>query len=303
LRFESCYAVDGYANDEAQNEDGNSLPHYIQTLVKYSLCPSDGKCNEQCTSGGDYVTGVRSFLEAYQQAQEAKCEVAAASCDCDNYYGDDDAVCKTTCYQNAGLDYCEEEVDANGNVFDLAEYMECKEAEFGNNAYYDSTFYIGPVCAESGDAIYLDVFKDASCSIKASSDVYESYNNGVSLPYSQQSVVDDVCMSCTEDDGNNNGYYQQQASESCTMLYQQASKCEDRMNGMSYTNEKSCTYINKILPALDNVHKKSGGSGASTAFAWIFFFTTIAASGAVLYLLSVLQRSNVNLVDKTGHYS
>lgn len=308
IRFHSCHTIHlfGGGEEEQRQEEGGS-PVGNQHLVKFKLCPSDSEC-DKCKNGGEYVVQMRQFLEIYletkQELQENQCKAVEENCNC-NYYNGDDEACQAKCYADAGLDFCGEDE----NEFEVDKFVECAEAEFSNNAYYASTYFIGPVCASSGSAVNMGVFKDMSCSTPAGSGVYEKYNYGASLPFSSKSIVDNSCVSCKEYDedennnNNNNNYYEAaEPIELCQNLYMQSAKCENQMQGKTYPDSGSCTYINKIIPALENVYEKDGKTGSpwSTAFAWIFLVTTLVASAGFYHFYVIAKRKTVNLQDNGG---
>jgi len=237
---------------------------------------------------------VESYTEMKKELSEAACEAVEENCNCEYY--DDADVCLANCYTNAGLDDC------GDDEFEIEKYMECEEADWydGDYALY---YYIGPVIAKGGSAVYLDVFTDASCTQPAESGVYAKYM-GSELPYSKEnkvSIVNDDCITCQAvvendgDDQNNNQYYQQ-ASESCTQIYEESGKCEKNLKGKtSSVDNETCNFIHNRLPALERVYKRGGGSSATTAFMWFFLVTTLGASAGAYYFYTIGQRSNVNL--------
>lgn len=306
----------GGGAEEGANPVGN------QHLVNFKLCPSDDDCSK-CKNGGQYVVQMREFLEVYLQTKEeleqAQCEAVEEYCNCDYYYGDDEK-CMAKCYSDAGLDFCGEE------EYNMEEFVECAEAEFSNDQYYASRYFIGPICANSGTAIHLGVFKDMSCSVATDNSVYakytyDAYGNPASLPYSSKSIVDNECISCKEVDENANNYYNENANnyynqnnnyyqaedpiEMCMQVYMQSAKCENKMKSKTYPDTGSCTYINNILPALEKVHQ-SGGSSASakvsTAFAWIFLITTICAGAGMYHFYVIAKRKNTALSQSGGGF-
>jgi hypothetical protein len=306
IKYGSCHTIHSYGGEGAEEEGGT--PAGLQHLVKYHLCPttSNGDC-KNCGSGGSYVAEAREFVEAYlevkKEIEEAKCQAVQENCNC-NYYNDDD-VCLAKCYEKAGLSNCQNE----DNDFDAGEFMECREAEFGNN-YYGTAFYIGPVC--TGKGIFLKLYSDASCTTAAPSGTYEKYNYNYALPYSKKSIVDTTCISCKEQDdnnnddnnnnnnGNNNNNYQAaEPIEMCQEIYEQSAKCEKNLKSKesTYRDTGSCTYINKVLPALEKVYHRKGG-GAATGFAVFFSITTVAASAAAYYFYTKVERTSVDLSNK-----
>jgi len=311
IRFNSCHTIHLFGSQgEEQQEEGESNPVGNQQLVNFKLCPDSSEC-DKCKNGGEYVVQMREFLEVYSQAkaelEEAQCEAVEENCNCDYYYGDDEA-CAAKCYADAGLDFCGEEED-----FELEQYIECIEAEFSDDAYYASTYFVGPTCTNEGTSINLQVFKDNKCTVATDNSVYAKYmfdenGAGMSLPYASKSIVDSDCISCKVVDENayyndNNNYYEaEDPIELCMMLYSQSAKCENEMSGKSYADIGSCTYINKILPALESAYENSGmkGNGGVTFLAWLFFITTLAASGGVYYFYTAAKRNNVGLSGSEG---
>jgi len=310
MKFEGCHSIHTYGAEGqgGGNEEGGS-PFGVQHLAKFKLCQSDHSCGA-CSNAGVYMVELREFAEAYleaqQEMQEANCEAVQENCNCQYYYGDDQA-CLNKCYKDAGLDYCGEDQ----NDFNAAEFLECREADFGGNNYYgnNAQYYIGPVCSHQGYTVNLAVFTDAQCTVKAAKGTYEKYNYGYSLPYSSEPMIGTKCMSCKNQQNNNNGnnqyynqYYQAEPLDTCTELYEQSAKCEKKMVGKNqYTRDTgSCDYIHNIVPALETVYHK-GGSGTSTGLAVFFAITTIAAAGAAFFFYSKVERATVDLSTKEGY--
>jgi len=310
IKFQSCHSIHSWGGQEGAEE--GSAPHSSTHLVNFQLCPSSNGCNS-CSGGGEYVVELREFVEAYTEAkeeqQQAQCEAVEENCNC-NYYNGDDQACLAGCYKDAGLDFCGDDE----NQFDVAEFMECQQAEFGN--YYNQ-FYIGPVCSSNGKSIHLQVFTDATCTTAAPSGTYEKYNYNYALPYSKDSLVDNNCISCKEEDenannnnNNNNAYYQYQEPEvnaMCEELYEGSAKCEKNLKykNSAYRDTGSCDYIQKILPVLEKVYHKNGSTGgAATAFAVLFGLSTVGASAAAYYFYSKVERTTVDLSEtETGAYA
>lgn len=311
LKFEGCHTIHtAFAEGEGGGNEEGASNFGAQRLAKFSLCSSDKSCGS-CRAGGEYMVRLDEFAQAYLEADQeikaTKCNAVEENCNCNYYYGDDQA-CLNKCYAEAGLDYCVEEE----NDFDIAEYMECTEAEFGNNNNNGNgyAYYIGPLCSHGGKSVRLAVFTDAQCTEQAPSGTYENYNYGYTLPYSKSNMIGTDCLSCKQDDGdnnnNNNGNYYYNAAEpmeSCTQLYEQSAKCERKMSAKNkYTRDTGgCMYIHKIVPALENVYHRQGG-GSATFFAVFFSLTTIAAAAAAYFFYSQVERSTVNLTGKGGSY-
>ncbi len=308
LRFDSCHSILSFGGEEAQrNAEYGGSPEGVQHLVKYSLCKANGKST--CGScSATYMVDLRDFAETYVQAQEemkeANCQAVEENCNCNYYYGDDQA-CMNNCYRKAGLDYC---LKNNGEDFDPTQYLECVEAPFNNNnnKYYNAqSYFIGPKCARNGKSIHLAVFTDASCTVEAPSNTYEKHMYGYTLPYSKEALISKNCVSCKNQDNNNNNkyYYQRyyEASETCTQLYQASAKCEKNFAAKNqYTkNTKSCDFIHKVVPALEKVYHRHG-SGVAGGLAFFFFLTTVGVSILAAFLYSKVKRSTVNLSSKGG---
>jgi len=313
IKFHSCHTIDAFGGEENGGQEEGQSPVGDKHLVHFQLCPT-----KSCSAGsskkknycGDYVIELREFVESFaefkEEEKEQECEAAMEACEYYNCNVDDDEACENKCLASKGFDYCIE--DENEEEFDLGEFLECREAEFGNNNNNNNNnnnalYYMGPYCSNSGSSIHLGVFTDSSCSIQAKSNVYETYNYGATLPYSKDSIVDNKCHSCMEvddndDDNGNDQYYDAELIQLCEENYEQSAKCETNVADLDENtkNEFSCTYINSVIPAMENVHFRQGKSGAAaTAFAWIFFFSTIGAAAFAYTLHQKVQRASVQL--------
>eukprot|EP00979_Chaetoceros_neogracilis_P004604 scaffold797_cov408-Chaetoceros_neogracile.AAC.69 len=326
MKFDSCHSIHSYGGEGqgGGEEGGTSTPFGTQLLVQYKLCPTSSNCRS-CNGGGDYVVQLNEFVESYIEAkaeiEEQACQNVENNCNCDYYYGDDQA-CLTKCYATAGLTGCGDD-DGNGDEFDVSEYLECKQAEFG---YYNGKYlYIGPVCSNNGKSINLGVFEDAYCTVAAKSGTFEKYNYNYALPYSKSSIIGSGCIACKEqqdnndnNDNNNNGdgnddannnnnnnqYYEQpEPTEFCQEIYEGAAKCEKNLTYKSaaYRDTGSCQYINKIVPSLERVYKSNGGSGGAAVGMAVFFgMTTFGATAAAYYFFTKAERTTVDLATQDG---
>mmetsp|Transcript_21652 Transcript_21652/g.30338 ORF Transcript_21652/g.30338 Transcript_21652/m.30338 type:complete len:370 (+) Transcript_21652:86-1195(+) len=308
IKFHQCFTVDQY-DMEGANRDEGGAPFAPQHLVHFKLCPTNS-CKSgysSCSGGADYVVEMRDFVEAFTEAEneekEYKCEQVRENCNCDYYNGDDEA-CESKCFAEAGLDYCVEDEDEE--EFNVEEYMECREAEFGNNNNNNGAlYYIGPMCGANGKAIFLQMFSDANCMTEVNNGIYGDYNYGKTLPYSNgyESLVDHHCRSCKEPKDEEEYYnqgddVQDEVLDMCEELYEPAGKCEVKLAAKYYKDENSCTYIKNVLPALSGVHRKQGStSTVPTVFAWLFFISTCALGGLSYFLYQKVERSNVKLSD------
>eukprot|EP00553_Chaetoceros_curvisetus_P005292 CAMPEP_0204619058 /NCGR_PEP_ID=MMETSP0717-20131115/5523_1 /ASSEMBLY_ACC=CAM_ASM_000666 /TAXON_ID=230516 /ORGANISM="Chaetoceros curvisetus" /LENGTH=177 /DNA_ID=CAMNT_0051632949 /DNA_START=1 /DNA_END=534 /DNA_ORIENTATION=+ len=174
----------------------------------------------------------------------------------------------------------------------------------------------------------MKIYSDASCTVAAAENTYEKFHYGYPLPYSQKSIVDSTPVSCANDDGDNdnnnnnyannyykwkNGYYKnavyyQEPSELCEDLYDRSAKCEKNLKYKnSYSrDEGACEYIEKILPALENVYKNNGGAGSTVMLvAVILGITSFIGCIAASYFRREVDRISDVLSDagKTSSYS
>jgi hypothetical protein len=279
---------------------------------------------------------VDSWTEAKLEEKEYACEMIRENCYCDN--ANDDEVCENQCYTTAGMEECIEY--EGGEEFQIQEYLECAAIEDQNgnnnnnngnaqqyqdengNVYYYEEVFAGPYCSSNGKAIYLGMFYDEFCSVKADDGMYATMNYyGKDLPFmasSKQSLVTAECMSCLQVDenannnnNNNNGDDGGDAEivQVCQEMYENAGKCEANIefsNNWQYKNTQACEYINSILPKLEQNSKAatggggSGGGTASVVLAWLFGFTTLALGVYAFLLFRKLRRSKVNLSDQAG---
>lgn len=277
--FTSCHQVQGYTGEA---EEGDDTVQYTK-LVKYKLCPAK-KCRTGC-KGAEYVTDMNSFVDSWTEwtmnDKEYKCEQQRETCGCDDYYGDED-VCYSKCFANAGMSDCiEEENDDDAFVFELQEWLECKESEAVDS--YGNVLYVGPKCSSSGEQINMGVFKDQYCTQEYSSEIFATYYGGTKLPYQDENIVAENCISCKD---SSNEYYSE-VTEICQESYPASAKCETNLaKYLSSAVETGCEYINNIR-LYEKGYKPVSGF-ASTAFAVVFCMSTIvlAVFAAHLYKLN-----------------
>lgn len=238
---------------------------------------------------------------------------------------------------SAGLDYCgEAQENENGQQqFQLEDAIECRELEVddealqyyyyqqnqngnGNNnqqQYYNQQqnggqemkLFVGPYCSANGKQIYLGTFMDETCSYAAPSGTYEKFSYGAALPYSEESLIEDSCISCKEPqdyDDQNNGDQEDEDEvlEVCERLYEDAGKCESGLaDGVTYyPNTYGCDLISSLkAPGKMNGASKSSPSAAKV-FAGLFAATTIVFGGVAYYLYQKAARANVDLSSTEG---
>lgn len=307
IKFQGCHHVQQW-NDDADDEDDVRVK--TKRLVRFRLCPSDSCSNGKsvgCTSKfGDYVIDMNTFVDAYLEAlEEDKDEVCYdAKNDCvEECGGYDDEDCMQACYQAYDLSFCyyynNGNDDGNDNEFDVQEYAQCAQYDFGRRRLNDNNneveYFIGPYCADQGGEIHLGLFTDETCTTYAQNgeSMFYSYE-GYELPYSDESLVSTRCFACGEN-SNDDGYGE--LKEVCENVYQYAGKCETRMS-VDYPNESSCSYIEGIkIIREDGVIRTSTTKKSKAAAVCIGLFLTLAVllSAYVYYLRTKLGRAQINL--------
>ena len=296
LKFQGCHHVQQW-NDNVDEEYDVKIK--TKRLVRFRLCPAD-QCSDDKTAGcsskyGDYVvdmnTFVANYFEALEVQKESECEYGKELCEgnCGN-----DEECQEQCYEENALSYCYEDEQADENGFNVQEYLECAQANFQNNNNNGYKYYIGPFCAEQGGEVHLGLFTDDTCTthVQDGDDTFETYM-GYELPYSDDSLISERCLACSE--VNNNGY--SQTTENCANLYTFSGKCETRMS-VDYPNESSCDYIEgiKIIREDGVIRTSSVRKSKAAAVAIGMFMTLSVLMGAyVFYLRTKLSRAQINL--------
>eukprot|EP00587_Corethron_hystrix_P000202 CAMPEP_0113318658 /NCGR_PEP_ID=MMETSP0010_2-20120614/13144_1 /TAXON_ID=216773 ORGANISM="Corethron hystrix, Strain 308" /NCGR_SAMPLE_ID=MMETSP0010_2 /ASSEMBLY_ACC=CAM_ASM_000155 /LENGTH=376 /DNA_ID=CAMNT_0000176015 /DNA_START=86 /DNA_END=1216 /DNA_ORIENTATION=- /assembly_acc=CAM_ASM_000155 len=313
VRFDSCHTVMQYGGAEEQQNDAEdgSGPVAYASLVKYRLCSSDTCDTAKSCDGPEYIISLAEFVATYVQAKEEEKEQACQSVAENCYCADDvdDEACQTQCYADAGLTDCEDDQqnqnngdDGNDFEFNMEEFLECAAIEDqnnnnnGNNNNNNNVQYsVGPYCADSGKSIKLGVFSDETCQTKASDEIFASAY-GITLPYSESTIIDGGCVSCKQQDddnnGNNNNGNNAEVSESCEALYMDSGKCEENVSVISYPNTQACTYMHSVLPSFEQLEAngyvhKSGKT--AQVFAWIWF---IATCGLAYYIHDLTNNSS-----------
>ncbi|KAL3913474.1 MAG: hypothetical protein SGARI_000640 [Bacillariaceae sp.] len=333
IKFQGCHHVSQW-NEEADGEEDVRIE--TKRLIRFRLCPED-MCSADTSGGcsadyGDYIIDMNTFLETYYQAVENynqyKCEYTAQMvCDCED--GDDkgddfDAeLCEYDCYVEHNMeDICaennpyEDDEQQQEEEFELADYVECQQANFDNNNrrrkldQNEVEYFIGPYCAEQGGAIFLGLFTDDQCTNFADEEggsaVY-SYMAGSSLPYADQSIISLDCISCKEpadfnEDGND-AEDEDEVIEMCEQIYSMAGKCEEGLEATGYVyeaNNNACNYISGIkVVRKDGIITQVGSKANKTAsiFIGIFVVAFVLLAAYVYYLKTKLDRASINLSD------
>ena len=289
------------------------LESYMQQKeeMEEQICQyEEQKCEYSCQN--QYNNNANQNNNANRKLEDAN-EYCLMNCLSDAGYGD--------CYEgNANNNN-----NNNGNQaqeLDYARFAECEPLYENNNNYNANaqSAYVGAYCSKGGSAINLGVFSDPSCTVKSDNSLFESVYYQ-SLPYATTSIVGNECLSCDAaeyqfeaDDGNNNNnnnnnQYNYEVSEICAEVHERAAKCEKNLKidssasannngGYSryYPHTESCQLIHSTLSSLESVTKSNGKSlKTARAFAWIFFFTTLASVGYIAFLHTKKDGKKIDL--------
>jgi len=302
FQFQKCYSWDAFGRDEQGRKE---------SYVVFRACPQ-GACSASCRYGADYIVEMEEYVQAYIEAkqnyQEYNCQLVQENCACDDDQVDDNA-CLQDCYSAAGLTYCQndEEDDGNNNQnnFDVDNFRDCAEFEFQNDDDDDgnnNVFYASMYCAEGGNAINLGLFTDEECTVKDTSNAYKKYY-GETLPYSYKSIVGRGCTSCknpyyeaNDDDQNQND--EDEVNEMCMDLYDQAGKCETNLK-IDYPTTNACNYIHNVVPSLEDLFKGTKMARVSTLTVF-FAVMCFGLLGVCYYLFKREKITNINLSDQGG---
>jgi len=334
IKFQGCHHVSQW-NEEADDEEDVRIE--TKRLIRFRLCPAND-CSPDKAGGcdsdyGDYIIDMNTFLELYYQAveeyNEYRCEyTAAVLCNCedsDDKSDDfDEDICTWECYETHGIqDICDAEnpygddAQEEEEEFDLADYVECQQAEFNNNDRRrkldeeEIEYYIGPYCAEQGGAIFLGLFTDDTCSTFADeeggAEAYSYMSQGVALPYAEESLISMDCISCKEpEDYNGDGddaEDEDQVIEMCEQIYESAGKCEQGLEATGYlseANNNACNYIAGIkVVRKDGIITQVGSKANKTAsiFIGVFVVAFVLLAAYVYYLKTKLDRASISLSD------
>jgi len=268
---------------------------------------------------------------------ENQCYADAGMSDCIQYEGQEEVEINELLECQAmegGNDNNNGNNNGNGNNYNYG-----SNSQSYNGVNMNLQYYLGPTCStKDGKSIFISAFFDAGCTSAAGSGVYEAFNYGSPLPYESEPVVAlNDCISCLQvdedennnnnnnnnnynynnnnDNNNNNNNYNNnnynqdlEVAEICQQSYEQAAKCENKLDlgQYYYTDISGCDYINNILPNLQkatrNIASGSIGSSAvsgsaATAFAVIFGMTTALLGAYAFFLYRKIHRAKVNLAQ------
>jgi hypothetical protein len=239
---------------------------HTENVASYRLCPSENRCREKCTNGGEYLADMATFIDAYTEAQmkakEYQCEMAQENCQSDDEY---------ECYMAAGLTDCYKD-NYDDNSFNLQKYLDCKQIS--------DYLYVGPYCGEDNYSIYLGVFNDTYCTYPVEAKAF-SYVKGYDLPYSSTSIITDDCLLCNEqgDEGDEDDVLEQ-----CEELYEYTyTKCESNLNDAIYPIVTGCEVI-ETIKKVEGV-PLTNSSGPKWAYFHLIWMGSLLVLCASLYEL------------------
>ena len=308
IQFQGCHQIHQW-NKDAQ--DDNDVRVATKRLVRFRLVPYE-KCSTynpwMDASGlsglfgqadyGDYVVDMSTFVAAYLETKEESES---------HYYGD------------------RKQRKLGDNAFDLADYTSC--AGFGDYTADDDQsaydYYLGPYCANQGGEIRLNMFTDDACTTVAKCNggatrgaKCYTKQTGMTIPYSDESIIDDPCVSCSENfnyldtlttDTDAEGGFDYStydfgyARDSCSTLYEAAGKCENSMKDGQYNY--GCTYIQGITIGVSQdgyavAVKRSLGADAAMATLAI----SVSFVGMYIYYLRYVLRQVDSKQYKSDFY-
>jgi len=261
---------------------------YSNSMVNFRLCP-ENSCNSGCSHGyGEYVIDMDTYVSKYivdkQFRSSDLCLGAAQECGCNS---DDDQNCFSDCFINSGLDSCL----ANGGYENVYGYSSCTKFQNQNNrkrnldeenandaGQGETSYYIGPYCADNGFDIFIGIFTDQYCSIKSSETIDSLTNGEMYLPFSSVPVASSECTACYIDSST--------YSYLCNGLYSSSGKCESKMS-ITGQNSKECSFVHSVL-------NKSGSTPIrkrNTVVSILISFMCVIAMFLFAYILYV---RNVN---------
>jgi len=290
-KFQGCHHVQKW-NDNADGEDDIKI--MTQRLVRFRMCPADS-CTSSSTKGcdsnyGDYLVDMETYVSAYMSQMQAQYMNNANRELNGNNMNFDDLI---TCSE---LSMDDDERKRARELRELNYYQNCNY--YNNYSDDEVKYYVGPYCAEQGGEIRLGVFQDDTCTVVAEDgeEVFQMVHNGMSLPYSDSSIVNIGCLSC-------GGYGE--VNEMCDTLYQVSGKCETKMQ-VYYPNESACSYIEGIKVIRDDGVIRTTATRKSTAAAvttGLFLTAAVLLSGYVYYLRTKLGRARINLAASSQNAS
>ncbi len=303
LKYQGCNNIQQW-NTNADDEYDVKIK--TSRIARFRLCPfkyCSSRKSMGCTKGyGDYVVDINTYVSAYVEAQrrqdEYECQVYMYKhCGCSEKTDDDFDLCQYKCFLKKRKYDCIEsnpyyDDDTNqqqglyrNDLRDFEKYFEgCSEFDGwksdrkrrkledggSDDDMFDKSYYIGLYCADQGGKIYLGMFTDDTCTNFADKNsgrtTYKEITGGLSLPFSDHSMVRTECISCLEgkrpQEGGGGGYgnkydynynkNEMRINKECQQVYQSSGKCETAMTTgrVQHTpttlNSNACYFIDGI---------------------------------------------------------
>merc|ERR1712115_173265 len=238
VKYVKCQFVKSYDDELAENEEAGTILA-TNRFVIFRLCPS-----ESCSYNyGEYLVDMDAYLESavqyHQEQQEEMCGYCDEVCAADD---DGNARKLRKLEQDVSCDTCVEEcnfienMEDNGYI-DATNLIQCQQvAEQDDDG---NEYFVGAMCASSGEKIKIGVFTDEECSQVAKGVSVDNYIEGT-LSTSLMKNVYTSSVSCIKpnweveeenEDGDENQDEEEEEeeveiNEMCQELYEASGKCE-----------------------------------------------------------------------------
>ena len=223
--------------------------------IIFRLCPSSGECSDAAGKG------------------------------CGAGYGD--YIVGMNTFVNEYLEQKRDEMQADDN-FKIEQLAECRQYNTDKDSEYaDGVYYVGPTCSADGTGIRVALFSDEACSTLEETVTFEDISAGISLPYSEGGLISQSCEACYSVNDNNEAGL----NEMCMGLYEQAGKCESKMETFHSAGktETACEAISALVP-------KTKKSGAGKVIGWLFFAMVVV--GLVGFAFTAMKKKSTKEGDK-----
>lgn len=315
IKMLSCVSDEMVRTEQNGNE-------YESSAVVLRLCPAN-TCDSQSATGcseghGDYVVGIKTFMEFYKQYEEELQEEMQKQYEQQYQYQNQNG------QQNGGQRNLQQEYskytvyNQYGMQFDAEEYFECaafrvEEAQNGqqqngnyqNGNYQQGNYYnqqqgyyygeqetfVGPSCSADGTTIVLSTFMDDQCMYPSTTD-FNTLTNGQwpqGMPFSTGGLVSLDCVSCYKTNEN----YEMEANEICETVYEESvNRCEqDDFGWNSYYNNQmyqNYQYNNNM----NGQQQQQGQQGADG-----YYYGGYGSASGCDYVESVIAKSKSTMFD------
>lgn len=264
--------------DEAAAEDEFAfLGSYNMKLL---TCNSAEVVVNQATGESEYGAIIFRLCPATGECSD----VAGKSCGAG--YGD--YIVGMNTFVQEYLEQKRDEMQADDN-FKIEQLAECRQYNADKDSEYaDGVYYVGPTCSADGTGVRVALFSDEGCMTLEETVTFEDISAGISLPYSEGGLISTYCESCYS--VNDNG--EAGLNEMCTGLYEQAGKCESKMETYHAAGktETACEVVNALIPK----SKKSGAAGK--VIGWLFFAMVVV--GLVGFAFTAMKKKSAKEGDK-----